>query len=69
MKSQKLRNNIDGKDIKYKEEVLSENNIRFTTNFDCGNSNINNFLKHEAINYSESGLSKPYIFVDDSQEV
>lgn len=69
MKSQKMRNNIDGKDIKYREEILSENNIRFIKNFDCGNNNINNFLKCEAINYSESGLSKPYIFIDDNHEV
>lgn len=40
-----------------------------TLNFDCGDSDINDFLKDDAFNYQEQNIANSYCFVDSSDEI
>lgn len=38
-----------GKEVEYTIEKLTQKNIFYTETFDCGNEEINHYLKHKAL--------------------
>ncbi len=42
-------------------EKLSENNLRFTKEFDCGDCDLNEFLKEDAVPYQKGKIAVTYL--------
>ena len=42
-------------------EKLSEDNIRFTGEFDCGDCDLNEFLKEDAVHYQKGKIAVTYL--------
>ena len=40
----------------------------YLNSFDCGNADLNDFFKHDAVNYSQELLGKTYFFVLESNK-
>lgn len=45
---------------------LSQSNINKFSSFDCGNDDLNDFFKNDAINYSDELIGKTHFFVLDN---